>query len=180
MLEDRLLIWKLKSGNADALCRIYEKYQDDMLSIAINLLNDVGDAEDTVHDVFATFARSADNFRLTGSLKSYLATSVANRLRNISKQKHQQNVQLDKAELINSHSDGPMRLAMSAEEKQQVSNALTQLPYEQREVIILHLAENMKFRTIADSQDVSINTIQSRYRYGLNKLRTLLNSEVKK
>jgi DNA-directed RNA polymerase specialized sigma24 family protein len=36
----------------------------------------------------------------------------------------------------------------------------------------------MKFRAIAKSQNVSINTVQSRYRYGLDKLRSLLNSEV--
>ncbi len=178
MLEDKLLLWKFKHGSSDALRRIYEKYKNDLLGLAIVLSNDASTAQDAVHDVFVSFAQFAGKLKLRTSLKSYLSTSVANRLRNISKQKHQQNVQLDRAEFISSNSDGPMRLAMSAEEKQQVSNALAQLPYEQREVIILHLAEDMKFRTIADSQNVSINTIQSRYRYGLDKLRTLLDSEV--
>ena len=36
----------------------------------------------------------------------------------------------------------------------------------------------MKFREIADSQNVSINTIQSRYRYGLERLRSLLDGKV--
>ena len=36
----------------------------------------------------------------------------------------------------------------------------------------------MKFREIAKSQHASINTVQSRYRYGLEKLRSLLNGEV--
>jgi RNA polymerase sigma-70 factor (ECF subfamily) len=57
---------------------------------------------------------------------------------------------------------------------------MQQLPCEQREVIILHLQSGMRFRAIADSQGVSINTIQSRYRYGLDKLRSLLDFEVKK
>jgi len=56
---------------------------------------------------------------------------------------------------------------------------MAQLPYEQREVIILHLMSDMRFRAIAGTQGVSISTVQSRYRYGLNKLRTLLDSEVK-
>jgi RNA polymerase sigma-70 factor (ECF subfamily) len=69
---------------------------------------------------------------------------------------------------------------MSAEETQRISYAMAKLPYEQREVIILHLQAGMRFNAIAKSLDVSINTIQSRYRYGLDKLQSVLNGEVKK
>ncbi|MHC4544806.1 MAG: sigma factor-like helix-turn-helix DNA-binding protein [Planctomycetota bacterium] len=63
---------------------------------------------------------------------------------------------------------------------QQLSNALAQLPYSQREAITLHLQAGMKFREIAEFQDVPTKTAQSRYRCGLDKLRSLLNSEVTK
>ncbi|MEA3226372.1 MAG: sigma factor-like helix-turn-helix DNA-binding protein, partial [Planctomycetota bacterium] len=52
-------------------------------------------------------------------------------------------------------------------------------PYEQREVLILHSYSGMKFRTIAKQQGVSINTAQGRYRYALDKLRSILNGEVR-
>ena len=55
---------------------------------------------------------------------------------------------------------------------------MAQLPYDQREAVILHLQAGMKFREIANSQNVSINTIQSRYRYGLERLRSLLDGKV--
>jgi RNA polymerase sigma-70 factor (ECF subfamily) len=54
------------------------------------------------------------------------------------------------------------------------------VPYEQREVVILHLQGGRTFRQIAESQDMPVSTIQSRYRYGLEKLRSLLNGEVEK
>jgi DNA-directed RNA polymerase specialized sigma24 family protein len=38
----------------------------------------------------------------------------------------------------------------------------------------------IRFRQIAGMQNVSIKTVQSRYRYGLEKLRSALNGEVKK
>jgi DNA-directed RNA polymerase specialized sigma24 family protein len=57
---------------------------------------------------------------------------------------------------------------------------LIKVPFEQREVIVLHLYGEMKFREIATLQAVSLKTIQSRYRYGLDKLRSILNSEVEK
>ena len=51
MLDDRLLIWRLKRGSRDALGRIYEKYENDLLTLAANLLPDAA-AEDVVQDVF--------------------------------------------------------------------------------------------------------------------------------
>jgi RNA polymerase sigma-70 factor (ECF subfamily) len=76
--------------------------------------------------------------------------------------------------------DGPDQSVIWSEESRQLTHALAQLPDEQREIIILHLRGGMKFRQIADMQAVSINTIKSRYRYGLDKLRSLLPDEVNK
>ncbi len=55
-----------------------------------------------------------------------------------------------------------------------VTRTLEKLSSEQREVIVLHLQGDMKFRQIAAMLNMSINTVQSRYRYGMEKLRQLL------
>ena len=81
MLEDERLKWQFRRGSKEALARIYEKYLDLMLTLAMGLLNDKSAAQDVVHDVFVSFAKSACNFRLRGSLSGYLATSVVNRVR---------------------------------------------------------------------------------------------------
>ncbi|UCG58721.1 MAG: sigma-70 family RNA polymerase sigma factor, partial [Phycisphaerales bacterium] len=81
MLEDKLLVWKFKRGSREALRLIYEKYERDLLTLAANLLDNCSDAEDVVQDVFVSFARLADEFHLTGSLRGYLATCVVNRVR---------------------------------------------------------------------------------------------------
>ena len=60
-----------------------------------------------------------------------------------------------------------------------LNNAVAELPDEQREVILLRLKADMKFREIAKLQETSTNTVLSRYRYGLEKLRSTLNGEVK-
>jgi len=180
MLEDRLLIWKFKHGSKDALRRIYEKYKNDLLALAISLSNDAGVAEDVVHDVFISFAQLGERLQLRGSLKSYLSTCIANRVRKVSRARQRHNICLDEANTISSNSKRPDELAMSNEELKRIGNAMTRLPYQQREVVILHLQGGMSFKKIARSQDVSINTIQSRYRYGLDKLQSMLNSEVKK
>jgi RNA polymerase sigma-70 factor (ECF subfamily) len=180
MIEDELLKWRFKCGSRNALCRIYEKYEDYLLTLAMALLNDVNVAEDVIHDVFVSFAKSAENFRLRGSLKSYLATCVTNRVRDQIRRNKRQPAELNEAGLISSDSERPDRQVSQSEELQRLNNAIAQLPYEQREAIILRLKAGMKFREIAKLQRVSVNTIQGRYRYGLNKLRSILDGEVKK
>ena len=180
MLEDKLLVWKLKRGNVDALRRVYEKYKNDLLALAIALSNDKSSAEDAVHDVFVSFAQFVGKLQLRKSLKNYLTVCVANRVRDLNRAKPQQAIQLDEAEFIKADSNRPEQLAISAEESRLISYAMAKLPYEQQETIILHLQAGMTFKAIAEAMDVSMNTVQSRYRYGLNKLQSALDGEVKK
>ena len=67
---------------------------------------------------------------------------------------------------------------MDNERAMLIEQAMRQLPYDQREAIVLHLQMGLKFREIAVSFGVSINTVHSRYRYGLDRLRSLLNGTV--
>lgn len=179
MLDDKLLVWKFNRGSVNALSRIYEKYRDDLLRLAIALLNDISDAEDIVQDVFIGFAQSAGRFQLTGSLKGYLATCVANRARNRNIAAHRHKAErLNRNGPVTSNLETPDKRLMDGEEIRQLSRAMAQLPYMQREVITLRLYGGMKFREIGLLQKVSIKTTQSRYRCGLDRLRSILNSEV--
>ena len=180
-MEDKLLVLKCKRGSRDALGHIYQKYKTDLLILAMALLNEKSDAEDVVHDVFVTFVQSLERFRLTGSLKGYLLTCVANRARNTNKAKQrQQNVAPNPAAPVGSCANGPFQSIVCNEELQQLSDAMAHLPYDQREAIMLHFQAGMTFKTIAKSLGISANTAKSRYRYGIDKLRLILNDEVKK
>ena len=178
MLEDRLLIWKFKCGSSDSLCHIYKKYKDNLLRLASGLLNNTAAAEDIVHDTFVFLAQSAEKLKLDGNLKNYLATCVANRVRNANiAGQRRETPGLNDADPAVSNSKRPEQWIIFSEELRQLNNALARLPFEQREVIILHLQGGMKFNAIAELQGVSINTVQSRYRYGLDKLRSILAKE---
>jgi len=182
MLNDKMLIRQFKHGSEDAFSRIYHKYKNYLLSVAMALLNNVDDAEDVVHSVFIAFAESIDEFELSGSLKRYLAICVANRARNLNKSQAKSN---QTSEMIPNHSEHftatlsePEQSAILSEDLRRINDAISQLPYDQREVVILRLTGGMKFKDIANLHDESINTVQSKYRYGIQKLRSLLDDEV--
>ena len=179
VMEDKLLVWKLKRGSREALRRVYEKYHVDLLKLAIALTGDVHVAEDIVHDVFVRFAQSIDRLLVTGSVKGYLVVSVVNAVRSDRRTRRRHREQsLDGAAALASTSGQPDQWAILSERLERLRLAMVQLPYEQREVVALHLQAGMTFRAIACRQGTSVSTVQGRYRYGLDRLRTLLDGKM--
>ena len=179
MLTDKRLAARCRRGDREAVCQVYEAHLDDLLILAVSLLGDAGLAEDVVQDVFVNFARTAATFRLTGSLKGYLATCTANRARDaIRRRQCRATAAQPEGDALGDPDKGPLQTAIEQEQRLRVQRALDELPYEQREAILLRLHGGMKFREVAAVQNVSLKTVQSRYRYGLDKLRTLLDGEV--
>ena len=64
------------------------------------------------------------------------------------------------------------------EEAEAVEQALKRLPPEQREVLVLRIWGELTFAEIATALGDSINTVASRYRYGLEALRKILTPHV--
>ena len=181
MIEDKLLIFRFKQGNHEALRQIYDKYKVELLKLAVVLIGNRNMAEDIVHDVFVKFAEAADRIKLNGSLKNYLVTSVINRVRNHLRDSNRHlEINLDGAELLACSVRGPRQWAVLGEQLTLLSKALQELPYQQREVISLRMEMDMTFRRIAALQNESVNTVKGRYRYGIARLRLLLNNEVEK
>ncbi len=169
-MRDRRLVHRLRRGDVEALQQIYHRYKNDLLTVAMSLLGEVHTAEDCVHDVFVHFAETPAHLRVNRSLRGYLVRCVANRAKNMRQSRRRPSEPpTDEPQ----SSDCPVRGSMASEESRRVFEALAQLPAEQREVITLHLQGQMRFREIAEHLEISINTVQSRYRYGIEKLRTL-------
>jgi len=180
MLDDQLLLWRLKRGSPRALHRLYDRVEADLLTLATNLLGCSHRAEDVLQDVFVRFIESIETFELTGSLKGYLAKCVVNRSRDLMRRDRARPAgPLEPAQHIAVTQPGPLLRAMANEQQQLLSQALGRLPHEQQEAVLLHLQVGLKFREIAEVQHVSPRTAESRYRYGIDKLRSMLNGQVK-
>ena len=168
---------RFNAGDPQALRRIYEKYRLDLFRVAGALLHDPGTVEDVVHDVIVGFASQAGRFELKGSLKGYLAICVANRARNVVRRNR-----------LADPYDGPRpgqqpdasQLLLDAELHQMVRTGLASLPPEQRDAIVLHVIGSLRFREIARQTGEPVNTVKSRYRYGIAKLHSLLNGQVER
>jgi RNA polymerase sigma-70 factor (ECF subfamily) len=179
MLEDRLLLLRFKRGSRDALQRIYVKYRTFLLKMAVGLLRDPAAAEDVVHDVFLRLAHRPDKISANGNLKAFLRICVLNEARRqYRREKVRSCVAVGHGAPVGEDEREPSQLMILSEEALRVVNALGSIPPEQREAIVLHLHGEMSFRQISELCDVPLATIQSRYRYGISKLRSILDEEV--
>ncbi|UCE47551.1 MAG: RNA polymerase sigma factor [Phycisphaerales bacterium] len=173
-MRDRRLVHRLSRADPDALRQIYHRYKDDLLTVAMALLGDPDAAQDCVHDVFVHFVGDPADLRANRNLRGYLMRCVANRAKNLIRRRQLQCARpMDEQNYAGEQDCPGCRLTVS-EESMRIFEAMAKLPAEQREVVSLHVHGQMKFREIAEQLDVSINTVQSRYRYGIEKLRTLL------
>lgn len=180
MIQEKRLMMRFNRGDTSALRDIYGLYKDELVTLASALLYDKTAAEDAVQDVFAKLIDRQQTLKITRGLRQYLMTAVANAARQRYRlQKRASEVLSDSEKAPQVESPTLPESAVLADERQRhLAAALSALPYEQREVILLRHYSDLKFKTIASMLNVSINTVQGRYRYGLDKLRSLLNGEL--
>jgi RNA polymerase sigma-70 factor (ECF subfamily) len=172
-MEDKLLVWRCKQGNAAALRRIYEKYRDNLLIIAFSILYEPSEAEDVVQDVFVKFVQRLDGFELRQNLKGFLGVCTANCARDRNRLARK-NVGIDEiAELADDNANVLNDMILS-DDTLRLRSALKKLSEEQRQIVILHTRADMSLSRIAKELGLPVNTVKSRYRYAMGKLRTWL------
>ena len=136
-------------------------------------LGSTSDAEDVLQEVFCRLVRYRTRLKLVRKPRVFVFRVARNEANRFLRSKIQDgNVVRQEALLADSFLgaySGPDESTGSV-----VAQALAGLPDEQREVIILKVFEGLTFREIAAVCDEPIPTVASRYRYGVEKLRDLL------
>ena len=153
--------------------RLYDRFGPALYRYALMILARHDAAEDVVQQVFVALIRGA---RQLDQPEHYLRRAVRNacysRLRapglRLADPLGDSGAPL--LELV----PDPAVAGPSAEDRIALGAAIGQLPPEQREVLHLHVFEGMTFKEVGEATGESANTAASRYRYALERLRTLL------
>jgi len=144
---------------------LYDRHGPALLAYACSFVADAGIAEDIVHQVFVKLLQGET--AIPEVPVAYLYRAVRNTALN-ARRNGFRNAPLDHATswLVHRGGDREAALALQA--------ALIELPEEQREVVVMRIWSGMTLEEIASAAGVSLNTIASRYRYALEKLRERL------
>ncbi len=178
MLEELTLVRRLRRGDKEALREVYVMYKDTMYTVARALLNDAAAAQEVVHDAFVALGTDAMGLGLHASLKNYLSAYVINQSQEILRRKMYKVVEVPRTGTHISQSTDSGEGMTHEEETAAVMNAMAQVPLPQREAVTLHLHGGLSFPDIARVQQVSLNTAQARYHYGIEKLKDILDRQV--
>jgi RNA polymerase sigma-70 factor (ECF subfamily) len=103
---------------------------------------------------------------------------VANRARDRLRADKRRTAKARTCEAATGQTSSPEDGLICADQTRQVNEALAQIPYEQREVIVLRIKADMKYQQIAKIQGVTYGAVQARYRRGIEQLRSILNGRL--
>jgi RNA polymerase sigma-70 factor (ECF subfamily) len=147
--------------------RLYDRLAPSLFRYAVMILASPTEAEDVVHRVFVRLLER-DLTRVV-EIDGYARRAVRNECFNaIRGRRHRQDDgSAPLLEIV--HAAG-----IEAENRLAMEQALRELPADQREVVHLKIFEGWTFNEIAALSGESVNTVASRYRYGLSRMRTRL------
>lgn len=173
IVDDFLLILKMKQGNEDAFEKFVRKYYSQILQYCRYHCFDMEYAEDLTQETFLKFFERLQSYHHMGKAKNYLYTIAGNLCKNSAKKKKDIPVEQDILEQESGFTDVMER----TETKIYIEQALDGLSSELREIIILFYFQECKLTEIADILQISLSLVKYRLRRAKEELKRLLGKE---
>lgn len=145
--------------------RVIEEYQNQLFSFAFFRVGSMDIAQDIVQDVFLQLYHQNSKLSNVQNMKGYLFRSISNKCAD-HRRKAKPNFSLESVKAGIDESD-----KLFYDEYFAIEDILEEIPLEQAEILKLHFVDDLSFVEIASILDLSPNTVKSRYRYGIDKLR---------
>ena len=174
--EALMLAWS--DGDSDAFERLYARHRAPLFRFMLGQLRDRPLAEELYQDVWQKVIAARDGWRPEAAFATWLYRIAHNRLNDHWRaQRHRPPAPAD-ADLRTAalaDPDDPESLASAEQTRQWLQAALDALPEDQREAVLLRLQQELSLDEIGRITGVGRETVKSRLRYALDKLRARLN-----
>jgi RNA polymerase sigma-70 factor (ECF subfamily) len=174
--SDEVLMSLLKERDHDALAELFRRHSRLVFSIGFRILQDGGEAEEIVQDVFFYLFQKASQFdQSKGSAKAWIAQVTSSRSidrRNFLQRRHFY-VGAEAADLADTLTgvNNVERYVMSKWNLAQLQIALGDLPEKHRRTLELFFFEGLELKEIATQLGESPENVRHYYYRGLQKLR---------
>lgn len=154
-------------GDRNALEQLYHATSAAVYAYSLSILKNVHDAEDVLQDCFISIHASAQHYRPTGKPMAWIIT-IARNLCLMRLREQKKNVELpldDWKDYLETNEE------MTTMDRILVSECLSRLPEQDRQIVVLHAVGGFKHREIAQFLDMPLPTVLSKYHRALQKLR---------
>jgi RNA polymerase sigma-70 factor (ECF subfamily) len=178
--SDGELLRRIDEGDVEAVGELYDRYAPVLLPLALRILRDRSDAEDTLHDAFVAVSDRAGQYVAErGSVAAWLVTLVRNLCIDRRRRTDRRGaltrdvIAHEPQEKI----EDPESLTAGAAERAKVRRALASLPEAQRATLEVAFFEGLSYPEIAARESVPLGTIKSRAARAIASLRDALARE---
>ena len=175
--SDEALMLAYASGDAMAFEQLYARHRGKLYRYLLRQLRDNALADELFQDVWQRVISARAGWKPDAGFATWLYTIAHHRLGDHWRSlKHRPSAPADADERMArvADPDTPERVLSEFERRRQLQLALDDLPEEQREVLLLRLEQELTLEEIADITGVGRETVKSRLRYAMDKLRARL------
>lgn len=186
--QDAALMRAFQRGDTRAFEQLLAKHRKAVFNFCLKMLGDRAQAEDALQEVFLRIVRARAEWAHTAKVTTWMYTIARNHcLDGLRRASHRKTASLDQPfhegeeqgatlgeRIPDTEGLAPDRAAESRRLRAKLVAAIASLSEEQREVFVMREYAGMPFKEIAAVVGVSENTVKSRMRYALEKLKAYL------
>lgn len=167
--QDEALVARAKEGDLTALEELFNRYRNQVFSLAYRMTGSPSDAEDLCQEIFLQVMRKVGSFEGRSSFSTWLYRVAMNRSRDYLRRKKRS------PEMLSQEGDPPEQhdqnagtsgglesVAIASEAQRLVQEALMQLPVSLRAPLVLHELEGMQYHEVASLLKLPVGTVKSR------------------
>lgn len=174
--SDAQLIEQLRTNDFEALGVLFDKYYPQVYRTAVSITRDNAVAEDVAQDCFLKLHQYANRIDTSLPLAPWLYRVTVNLSYTWISRRQKRRVSLEALvdQLMSPSWHAPDQMAEQGELQRQVRDAIGELPFNQRVVIVLHYLSGLSLEEIGEIVDCPVGTIKSRLYYARENLRRRL------
>ena len=178
LFSDEQLALGIQHGCADDLTLLVERHHGPLLGFLYRMTGgDRALAEDLVQETFLRVLSKINSYRYPRSLKPWLYAIAVNIARDHYKQAEFRHTDSMPTQFEISVAGTPESELVTNEETHLVATAMNNLPFLQREVILLRYFHELSLDEISEIVQVPVGTVKSRLSLGLQRLKERLTAE---
>ncbi|MEM8956071.1 MAG: sigma-70 family RNA polymerase sigma factor [Verrucomicrobiota bacterium] len=170
---DEFLIQAAQSGDIDAMNSLLKSWNDPIFGFLLKRLGNRSDAEDAAQETFLRIVKGLSNYEHRGQFRAWVFQIVRNQAALSGKRRQQRTEREQQGDLaqIQKIPENANEYFAEFENLAALRAAIEILPAAEREVVLLRIDHELKFREIADKTGTSLNTVLGRMRNATKRLK---------
>jgi len=169
---DEQLMHQYANGNAKAFDQLYARHRGALYRYFNRQVTDAATANDLYQGAWEKIIKARSKYRPSAPFSVWMYRIAHNHLVDHYRRLRPEDPM--ETEVLSDRKPDPAQGAIEGEQNEQLRAGITALPMEQRDTLLLKLETGLKMEEIARVTGVSRETVKSRLRYAVNKLKRSL------